>query len=347
MDNWAASASTTSVDTFRVDAAGSLRTAHFQAGGGWGVWSQAGTSQFSAHQQVCAVAYNGAVHAFVAGRMGVHHIFRSPTLHAWQESLVPHFAPDGALAAAAPLGAPLMLFAQSGAQGAVVATALGPGGWSTPAVVGHPHAAFAGSLSVAVHPGGQVHLTTWDEKAGLVNHAALPSGTAFSEAVWEQVAALYVQGPPSVVTRTATSVDFVSLDPFAITVSDREIAGGAWSAQQLSDQEADSQPAKGVALGAKSVAVIGYGEVVDGSGIIVSRVTIDAAGKAAWGPWQLVPGDPHWNGTEICPVLRDGRWLHLFVNYGDGTLTAMCDTAAPHWSWSAWAPIKLGFHGPG
>ena len=122
-----------------------------------------------------------------------------------------------------------------------------------------------------------------------------PSGQVYlfaesdpGKAVW-QLSAHDINGRPSGVARTATSLDVVALDPIRIATSDTAIANGAWRDPQYSDQEADSQPAKGVDLRA---------------------------------------------------ILRGARYLHLFVNHDDGTLTAGCDTSASVWTWSAWTEIK-------
>ena len=352
MDNWAVSASITTVDVFRTSARGLLRTARFNEPGGWTAWSVLGSAQFfPANQLVCAAAVAGAVHAFVVDHLGnVHHFIRHSAAAAWQASqMIPGLkATSPSLSAACPPGGPLMLFAQSniaGVAGAVTATTFGAGGWSAPAAVGNPPCAASddGSLSAIVQPGGQVHLFS-RTIAGDVQHAALVPGAPFGSAVLTTAEGIFANGRPCGVARTPTTLDLVTLDTFAITISDRAVNGGAWQAQQFSTQEPDSQPAKGVALGANSVAVIGYGDTDSGTGVIVSRVAIDAAGKATWGPWQIVPGDPHWDDTQLCALLRANRHLDLFINHGDGMLTATCDIAAPHWTWSAWSAVEPKLH---
>ncbi len=346
MDNWAVSASSASVDVFRVSGRGQLRTARFNDPGGWTAWSVIGPSVFfPAGQPVCAVANAGAVHAFVVDHDGnVHHFVRVSATAAWHASTVSGLkASSASLAAVAPPGGPVMLLAQTtfaGVVGAMVATTLGGGGWSAPAAVGTPASPSLddGSLSAIVQPGSQVHLFSRTND-GDVRHAALVPGAPFEAAAWNTLSNVFAYGRPRGVARTATSLDVVTLDTLAITVSDKAIDGGAWQTQQFSDQEPDSQPAIGVAIGANSVAVMGYGTLTAGFGVTVSRVTIDAAGKATWGPWQLVPVEPEGNDSQLCAILRANRHLDLFINRGDSMLTATCDITAPHWTWSALHPI--------
>ncbi len=342
MDAMAVSASPTSIDAFRVSAAGLLRHSRFLAGHGWPMWANVSQARFPAHQTVCAVGAGGSAHAFVVdGLGGIHHFVSPSTFTITISKAIPGvLTTAGGVAAAYVPGGPLHVFAR--VQDRVAAVSLVSGVWSAPVFVGaQPITSGIAdlSLSAVVQPGGTIHLFCSGKSDGLVWHTALAPAAAYGQAVWSSVGADPVNGRPCAAARSATSIDVATLDPFAITVSDHAIAAGAWQPRQYSDQDADSQPVRIVALSANSLAVIGYGEVGAGSGVIVSRVTIDAAGKATWGAWQLVPGDLVWDGTELCALLRADRYLDLFVNHIDGMVTTSCDTAAATWTWPAWQTI--------